>query len=116
MWPPTATRSSGWLRDAVVAVPVPPGWKLWCSVVPKAICLTVSVPLGALGLALGALEVELELEHPATASRPAATTMVPSPVAVRRLKMFTDHVYALRVTDGTVELDEQMNDPCRESD
>jgi hypothetical protein len=38
------------------------------------------------------LELELgepELEHPAVPSRPAATTVAPSQVAVRRLKIFT---------------------------
>ena len=40
------------------------------------------------GLALGELELELELEHPAVPSRPAATTAAPSQVAVRRLTMF----------------------------
>jgi hypothetical protein len=51
------------------------------------------VLLEALELALAELEPELEpeleLEHPAVPSRPAATTVAPSEVAVRRLKMFT---------------------------
>jgi len=82
--------SSGWLRDPVVEAPVPFGWKLCFRVVPKATCLTVSC-LGALvlGLALGELEVVLELEHPAVPSRLAAVTVAPSQVAVRMLKMFT---------------------------
>ncbi len=80
--------SSGWLRDAVIAAPVPFGWKLCFSVEPKAICLTVSAPpLAAAVLALA--ELELELEHPAVPSTPAATTAAPSQVAVRRLKIFT---------------------------
>jgi hypothetical protein len=65
---------------------------------PKMSCLTVSVVGAALALelalalALGELELELELEleHPAVAARPAATTVTPSRVAVRRLKVFTD--------------------------
>src|SRR5215469_14787873 len=77
--------SSGWTRRSVCMAPVPPGWKLCFSVSPKTICLTVNV-LGE-ALALGALE--LELEHPAEPSRPAATTVAPSQVTVRRLKMFT---------------------------
>jgi hypothetical protein len=59
--------------------------------VPKTICLTVS-PLAealALALALGELELDVELdpelEHPAAPSRPAATTVAPSQVALRRL-------------------------------
>jgi len=67
--------------------PVPFGWKLCLSPSPKTICLTVNVLGEALGLGLAGLE--LELEHPAAPSRPAATTAVPSQVAVRRLKMFT---------------------------
>jgi hypothetical protein len=60
--------------------------------VAKTICLTESVPLAAalalaLALALAELEPELELEHPAVPSRPA-TTVTPSQVAVRMLKMF----------------------------
>lgn len=43
----------------------------------------------ALGLELGLeLELELELEHPAVPSRPPTTTVAPSQVAVRRLKVF----------------------------
>src|SRR6516162_2876876 len=85
--------SSGWLRDPVVEAPVPFGWKLCFRVVPKATCLTVSC-LGALvlGLALGELEVELELEHPAVPSRLAAATVAPRQVAVRRLKIFTQQL------------------------
>ena len=95
--------SSGWLRDPVFAAPVPFGWKLCFSVSPKAICLTVSVPFAA--VALGELEPELEpeLEHPAIPSRPAATTEVPSQVAVRKLKTFTRHLYAIRVTHGAAQ-------------
>src|SRR5215831_14059981 len=77
--------SSGWVRCSVAVGPLPPGWKLCFSVSPKAICLTVSVLLEA--LALG--EPGLELEHPAVPSRPAATTVVPSHVAVRKLKIVT---------------------------
>src|SRR5215471_11295734 len=77
--------SSGWTRCSVCMAPVPFGWKLCFIVSPKTICLTVNV-LGD-ALALGALE--LELEHPAEPSRPAATTVAPSQVTVRRLKMFT---------------------------
>src|SRR5215469_10157121 len=80
--------SSGWIRCSVCTAPVPPGWKLWCSNVPKAICLTVSV-LGALGLALALGELVVELEQPAAPSRPATTTAAPSQVAVRKLKTFT---------------------------
>src|SRR5215472_14979050 len=94
MWPPRATMSSGWVRRPVVAAPVPFSLKLCFSVSPKAICLTVSVLLGALalGLALAAAGLVLELEHPAVPSRPAATTMTPSQVAVRRLKIFTNRL------------------------
>jgi hypothetical protein len=81
--------SSGWVRRPVIAAPVPPGWKLCFSVSPKTICLTVSVLLEAPALAPALAELELELEHPAVHSRPAATTMAPSQVAVRRLKIFT---------------------------
>src|SRR5215472_7047202 len=77
--------SSGWTRCSVCMAPWPFGWKLCFIVSPKRICLTVNV-LGD-ALALGALE--LELEHPAEPSRPAVTTVAPSQVAVRRLKMFT---------------------------
>src|SRR5215472_347343 len=86
MLPPRATMSSGWVRAPVIAAPVPFGWKLCFSTSPKAICLTVSPLGGALGLALAL--GELALEHPAVPSRPAATTVAPSHVAVRRLKMF----------------------------
>jgi hypothetical protein len=67
---------------------VPLGWKLCLSVVPKTICLAVSV-FGALELALALGEVVLELEHPAV-PRPAAATAAPSQAAVRRLKMVTE--------------------------
>jgi hypothetical protein len=66
--------------------PVPFGWKLCFIVSPKMSCLTVNVLGEALGLVLAGLEVELE--HPAIPSSPAATTVAPSHVAVRRLKMF----------------------------
>jgi hypothetical protein len=89
--------------------------KLWCSVLPKAICLTVRVPLGTLGLGAGA-ELELELEHPAIVSRPTTPTAVPSQVALRRLMMFTRRLYAIRVTYGAAELDMQLNDRWREDD
>jgi hypothetical protein len=78
--------------------PVPFGWKLCFSNVPKAICLAVSTLGAALALALGFGLLEVELEHPAVLSRPAATTVVPSQAAVRRLKMFTRFLYAIRVT------------------
>ena len=93
--------SSGWVRDSVFAAPLPPGWKLCFSVEPKTICLTLSVLLEALALglevALAELELalalaELELEHPAVATRPAATTVTLSQVALRRLKVFTKPV------------------------
>jgi hypothetical protein len=58
--------------------------------------LTVNVVLGAVALALAEPELELELEleleeleHPAAPSRPTATTVTPSRVAERRLKLFT---------------------------
>jgi hypothetical protein len=50
---------------------------------PKMSCLTVNVLGEALVLGM------LELEHPAIPNRPTATTVAPSQVAVRRLKMFT---------------------------
>jgi hypothetical protein len=78
---------------------VPFGWKLCFSVSPKTICFTVNV-LGE-ALVLGVLE--LELEHPAIPSTPAATTAAPSHVAVRRLKMFIDRLYAIRMTHGAAE-------------
>jgi hypothetical protein len=87
--------SSGWVRRPVVAAPVPFGWKLCVSVSPNMSVLKVNVLLGALELALPLalaeleLELELELEHPAVPSRPAATTVTPSRVAGRRLKVFT---------------------------
>src|SRR5215472_7056810 len=102
MWPPTATMSSGWVRCSVCTAPVPFGWKLWCSTVPKAICLTVSV-LGALGLEFALGELVVELEHPAAPSRPATTTTAPSQVAVRKLKTFTNHLYAIQVTHGAAQ-------------
>src|SRR5215469_601865 len=96
--------SSGWLRPSDFAAPLPFGWKLCLSVVPKTICLSESgefdapVPDGALvladaelGLELGLeLEEELEpeLEQPAVLSNPAATTAMPRRVAVRTLKVF----------------------------
>src|SRR5215472_2777367 len=92
MWPPRDTMSSGWVRRPVVVAPVPFGLKLCFSVSPKAICLTVSVLLGALGLPLAAAGLVLELEHPAVPNRPAATTVTPSQVAVRRLKIFTNRL------------------------
>ena|SRR5690349_19553791 len=101
--------SSGWLRLPVFAVPVPFGWKLCFSVEPKAICLTVSTLGAAVALELALGELELELEHPATPSRPAATTVVPTQVAVRRLKMFTDWLYAIRMTHGAAEGNAHVN-------
>ena len=94
--------SSGWLRDSDVAAPLPFGWKLCLSVVPKTICLTESAEFEALalelalalavaelGLELGReLELELEPEHPAVLSSPAATTATPRRVAIRTLKVF----------------------------
>jgi len=85
--------SSGWLRRSVCMAPVPPGWKLCFSTSPNTICLAVSTLGAALGLALGV--VVLELEHPAMPSSPAATTVAPSQVDVRRLKMFTRALYAI---------------------
>jgi hypothetical protein len=73
--------------------PVPFGWKLCFSNVPKTNSLAVSTLGAALALALG--ELELELEHPAMPSRPAAATVAPSHVPVRRLKMFTNHLYVI---------------------
>src|SRR5215469_5373065 len=88
--------SSGWLRDSVLAAPMPFGLKLWCSVVAKTICLNVNVLLGPLAPVLGLVEPELELgpelEHPAVASRLAATAAMPSRVAVCRLNIFIDAV------------------------
>jgi hypothetical protein len=84
---------------------VPFGLKLCFSVSPKAICLTVSVPFAALGLGELEPEPEPELEHPAAPSRATATTMVPSHVAVRKLKIFTKRLYATRVTHGAAELE-----------
>jgi hypothetical protein len=81
--------------------------------------LTVSVLLAALALAelvLGlvlvlvlVLELVLELEHPAVATRPVAATVTLSQVAVRRLKMFIDDLYAICVTRDTAELNAQVN-------
>ena len=63
----------------------------------KTICLTLSALPEALELALAELELaaelelelelelDAELEHPAMPSRPAATTVAPSPFAVRKL-------------------------------
>ena len=87
--------SSGWVRRPDVAAPVPFGLKVCFSVSPKAICLTLSVLLGALEVPPALGVVVLELEHPAAPSRPAVTTVTPSQVAVRRLKMFTDALYAI---------------------
>jgi hypothetical protein len=117
--------SSGWLRDSVFVAPLPFGWKLCFSVVPRTICLTVSALLEALALAPAVLalavlvlvlelELELELEHPAVAARPAATTVTLSQVALRRLKVFTNDLYAIRVTHDTPELNAQVNGSCRE--
>jgi hypothetical protein len=86
--------SSGWARCSLFEAPVPFTWKVWCSTVPKRICLTVNEVGAALALALGEpvlgleleLELLLELEHPAVASRPAATTEAPSLEAVRNLR------------------------------
>ena len=83
--------------------PVPFGWKLCFSVSPKAICLTVSVLF--VGLGELALEPVPELEHPAIPSRPTATAVVPTHVAVRKLKIFTRRLYAIRVTHGAAELE-----------
>ena len=106
--------SSGWVRRPVVAAPVPLGWKLCVNVSPRMICLTVSVVGEALALAELELEVELELEleleHPAVAARPAATTVTPSRVALRRLEVFTRPLYAISVTHGASELNAQVND------
>jgi hypothetical protein len=78
--------------------------------------------LEALALALAELELEPEPEpepepeHPAVPSRPAAMTMAPSQVAVRRLKVFTNDLYAIRVTHGAAEFNAQMNGPWRKED
>ena len=109
--------SSGWLRDSDVAAPLPFGWKLCLSVVPKTICLTESVEFEALALELALalavaeleLELELELEHPAVLSSPAATTATPRRVAIRTLKVFINRLYATRVTHGAAELNAQAN-------
>ena len=85
--------------------PVPFGLKLCFSVSPKAICLTVSVPFEALAVGELEPEPEPELEHPAVPSRPTATTVAPSLVAVRKLKIFTERLYAIRVTHGAAELE-----------
>ena len=106
--------SSGWTRCSVLAAPLPNGWKLCFSVVPKTICLTVSVLVEALALAELGAELELELEHPAVPSRPAAMTVAPSQVAVRRLKVFTKLLYAIRVTHGAAGLNAQVNGPWQE--
>src|SRR6516164_6257245 len=109
--------SSGWVRRPVVAAPVPLGWKLCVNVSPKRSCLTVSVVGEALALALALaeleleveLELELELEHPVVAARPAAMTVTPSRVALRRLEVFTRPLYAISVTHGAPELNAQVN-------
>ena len=92
--------SSGWLSDSVAVAPLPFGWKLCLSVVPKTICLTESAEFEAVALALELalarrlavpeleLELELEPEHPAVATRPAATTATPRRGVIRMLKMF----------------------------
>src|SRR5215831_1874160 len=82
--------SSGWVRRPVVVAPVPFSLKVCFSVSPKASCFTVSVLLDALEVAPALGVVVLELEHPAAPSRPAATTVAPSQVAARRLKIFTE--------------------------
>ena len=109
--------SSGWLRDSDVAAPLPFGWKLCLSVVPKTICLTDSAEFEALALELALavaeleleLELELEPEHPAVLSSPAATTATPRRVAIRTLKVFINRLYATRVTHGAAELNAQAN-------
>ena len=111
--------SSGWLRDSDFAAPLPFGWKLCLSVVPKTICLTESVEFEALALELALavaelgreleLELELEPEHPAVLSSPAATTAPPRRVAIRTLKVFINRLYATRVTHGAAELNAQAN-------
>jgi hypothetical protein len=76
--------------------PLPFGWKLCLSVVPKTICLTESAEFEALavelalalGLAVPELELELEPEHPAVASRPVTPTATPRRGVIRMLKMF----------------------------
>jgi hypothetical protein len=96
--------SSGWLSDSVAVAPLPFGGKLCLSVEPKTICLTESAEFEALAvelalalaLAVPELELELELElepelepeHPATASRPVATTATPRRGVIRTLKLF----------------------------
>jgi hypothetical protein len=65
-------------------------------------------------LALAELLLVLVLVHPVVATRPAATTVTLIQVAVRRLKMFTDDLYAIRVTHGAAELNAQVNGPRRE--
>src|SRR5580704_13003567 len=123
MLPPRGTMSSGWLRASDVTAPLPFGWKLCLSVVPKTICLTESAEFEAvalelalavadLGLELGwelELELELEPEHPAVLSSPAATTATPRRVVVRTLKVFITGLYATRVTHGAAEFNAQAN-------
>jgi hypothetical protein len=65
-------------------------------------------------LVLVLLVLLLVLEHPAVATRPAATTVTLSQLAVRNLKMFIDDLYAIQVTHGAAELDAQVNGPWRE--
>jgi hypothetical protein len=50
--------SSGWLRRPVIEAPLPFGWKLCFSVVPKTICLMVNVLLAALALSLARTALE----------------------------------------------------------
>jgi hypothetical protein len=56
------------------------------------------------------VELELELEHPAVPSRLAATTVAPNRKAVRRLKMFIENFYSLRMTHDKTESNAQVND------
>ena len=70
------------------------------SVEPRTICLKVSAEFAAVALALELalalalavpeleLELELEPEHPAVATRPAATTATPRRGVIRMLKVF----------------------------
>jgi hypothetical protein len=73
----------------------------------KMSCLRPSGPVEVLALALaepeGELELELELEHPAAPNRPAATTVAPSQVVVRRLRICIKNRYAMRVTHAAAE-------------
>jgi hypothetical protein len=71
----------------------------------KMSCLRLSGPVTVLALALAEPEgeLELELEHPAAPSRPAATTVAPSQVVVRRLRICIKNRYAMRVTHAAAE-------------